>query len=129
MGVPGEEPRRRPAAGLPNRGGRSVSQRQPANEPVSLQFRRLLEAGPVILYQMGIEGGAFVREWVSENVRETLGVDPSQILVPGWWDAHVHPDDLATAYANHKTLFEAGRLTHEYRIRANDGRYLWIRDM
>src|SRR5206468_12074254 len=59
---------------------------------------------------------------------EALGFSAAEIQAPGWWESQVHPDDLPQALANRPILFATGRLTHEYRIRAKDGHYLWILD-
>jgi PAS domain S-box-containing protein len=91
-------------------------------------LRHLLKTDPTFLYQLRWEGGAFAGEWVSDNVPEALGYAAEELLAPGWWDANIHPDDAPRAVANHARLFAEGRVTQEYRIRAKDGRYLWIRD-
>ncbi len=101
--------------------------RPPAESPTS-KLRRFRRADPTFLYQARWEDGAFVGEWVSDNIPEALGYDAVELLAPGWWSANIHPDDAPQAIANHDRLFAEGRVTQEYRLRAKDGHYLWIRD-
>jgi diguanylate cyclase (GGDEF)-like protein/PAS domain S-box-containing protein len=92
------------------------------------EFRGLIETVPAIVYkaEMGDSG-----RWhfVSPQIERILGYTPEEWTAdPMLWFKSLHPDD-----ADHAMAFEDSRLigldVHppaEYRLRAKDGRYVWI---
>ena len=65
----------------------------------------------------------------SSGYFELLGVDPSQgRLHPDFWHSRAHPDDaqrVADAFANY-VRGEAPEFDEVYRLRHEDGRWLWV---
>jgi len=92
------------------------------------RLQHYLAASPTVIYALKVEGGAARPVWVSENIRPLLGYPPEEALQPGWWAAHLHPEDRERVLANQSLLLEAGSLAHEYRFFHKDGRVLWVRD-
>ncbi|MDP1570136.1 MAG: PAS domain S-box protein [Vicinamibacterales bacterium] len=92
------------------------------------RLRALIEASPTVLYTLAINDPAYQATWVSDNVLRILGYTVDEALAPGWWGAHLHPEDRDRAYAEHATLTGRGQLVHEYRFADRHGRYRIIRD-
>lgn len=88
----------------------------------------LLSATPAVIYSIHADGD-FACTFISENIRKTLGYEPSAFIGhPTAWINRVHPDDLAAAF---RSMTEAGagdRMVREYRLRHADGSYRWILD-
>ncbi len=95
---------------------------------LSDRLRHYLTSSPGITYALAVKGAQFVPEWVSGNVERLLGYTVEQVLDPGWWPAHVHPDDLDSALRAVPRLLRGGADVHEYRIRRADGTWIWISD-
>jgi len=117
--------------------GQDITERKRAEEAAAAAGRlseQVLRSSPAVIYGCRIDPGCGPEGphpgvFVSENIERILGFKPEECLSDaGWWAAHVHPDDVAGAFANMTRLFDEGRLTHEYRIRHKDGSYRWIRD-
>ena len=91
-------------------------------------FEGLIDSVPAILYiaEMG-EDGAWL--YVSPQIERVLGYTPEEWMSdPTNWYKSIHPDDR-----EHALAFEDERLIGldlhppaEYRLRARDGRYVWI---
>lgn len=64
--------------------------------------------------------------FISPNIRDTLGHEPEEFLVPGFWHDKVHPDDIENVFAEFDSLFTEGALHHEYRVRHKDGSWRWM---
>lgn len=94
----------------------------------NLHLSRLLTASPVVLYSLRFIGDSPQLTWVSGNVERVLGYSQQEILTPGWWASHLHPDDCGAALARQHLLIAEGKLTHEYRIYHRDGRVIWLLD-
>lgn len=90
-----------------------------------LQF--LVSAGTAILYSSR-PSGDYDRTFVSDNVGEVLGYDPSCWLTPGFWRRALHPDDAARVMAEMGKLRERGGQAMEYRMRHADGHSVWVHD-
>lgn len=94
----------------------------------SARLNHLIATSPVVLYSLRPREGIWVGDWVSENLSRLFGHNVEEALAPGWWEKNLHPADSAAAQAGMAKLLEQGHLEHEYRFRATDGRYHWIRD-
>ncbi|MCK9987952.1 MAG: hypothetical protein AzoDbin1_04424 [Azoarcus sp.] len=94
----------------------------------SAHLAYLLSASPVVLYTLRMHDGSLVANWVSANVGRITGSSVDEVLVPGWWLAHLHPADRKAVLDAQTGLLRDGRLDHEYRFVADDGRVIWIRD-
>lgn len=69
--------------------------------------------------------------FVSKKVEDILGYTPEEWMrEPGFWFAHVHPDDQAWLgpYLT-EAILEKRAHDVEYRMIAKDGNMIWIRDM
>lgn len=90
-------------------------------------YRGLVHSVKAILWRANAE--TFCFEFVSKEAAR-LGYPMEQWLEPGFWAAHVHPDDRAAALA---CCVEATREHRdhefEYRFLAADGRVVWFRDV
>ncbi|MGH9661984.1 MAG: PAS domain-containing protein, partial [Bryobacteraceae bacterium] len=89
--------------------------------PVSLPD--VVEKLDAIIWEADPATGKFT--FVSEGVRKILGCPPSRwVDDPAFWLSSVHPDDREAA----KACFRGGDDGHtaEFRIRAADGRTVWL---
>jgi two-component system cell cycle sensor histidine kinase/response regulator CckA len=72
----------------------------------------------------------FEFSFVTEQAERLLGYPRAQWLEPGFWQAHLHPDDRDWAV---QFCVEATRQQRdhdlEYRMIASDGRVVWLRDI
>jgi PAS domain S-box-containing protein len=93
------------------------------------KYRNLVEQLPAIVYlgEYGEEG-----EWlyISPRIEHVLGYTPHEWLShPAPMGTLTHPDDIAAARAAEEASLAAGEpYRAEYRMRAKDGRWVWISD-
>src|SRR6201993_5007477 len=92
------------------------------------QSRHILNSIPTVIYELAITDKGFSPQWVSDSVKKILGYEVEEALAPDWWIGCLHPDDKEAAVKKTAILMTEGRLVQEYRFRAKDGRYLWMRD-
>ena len=93
-----------------------------------LKLRHLVEASPTILYSLRIVDGQTVSVMVGDNILRVFGYTTAEVLAPGWWEAHIHPDDRARVVAMSRRLPRLRQISHEYRFIRKDGDYVWVRD-
>ena len=93
---------------------------------VASQLRSLLANSPTVVYSVHVVGGQLRPVAISENVERLLGYTPVDVMQPGFWDRHVHPDDRARALPG--PLGPRDEATHVYRFRSAEGDYRWIQD-
>ena len=92
-------------------------------------LKHVLASGQPVVYACRIEGQSFVPVYVSENLKDRWGYEVSEALGdPGWWAAHLHPDEREEIVAEFLEIFEKGCHTHEYRFMHKDGTYRWVYD-
>jgi len=101
---------------------------QRALQETSRHLSYMLEASPVVLYTLRLDGDDATATWVSANINRLFGFSPQEALQPGWWVSRLHPDDRNAALATMPALLEAGRIQRDYRFLDNNGRVLWVRD-
>jgi diguanylate cyclase (GGDEF)-like protein/PAS domain S-box-containing protein len=79
------------------------------------------------IYEPGIDGRCI---YISPSVEEVLGYPRGQWLDErGLWDRLLHPEDEERVVTNEAECERSGEtLVQEYRLRAADGRDVWIRD-
>ncbi len=94
----------------------------------SERLTHLLAASPVILYALRFTEAGTAPTWVSGNCATLLGFTPAQALAPGWWEAHVHPEDRPRVTGTVDALRALGQLAHDYRFMDAAGRTRWIHD-
>jgi adenylate cyclase len=92
------------------------------------QLERLLASSPAVIYSFKATGD-FGPTFVSQNIKDLLGYEPSDYLESAdFWRRCVHPDDLPGVEAEFGHLFKEGRHTVEYRFLKRDGNYCWVSD-
>lgn len=101
---------------------------QRLQEAAELTLRHLVEASPTVLYALRIVDGQAVPVMVGDNIQRIFGYAPAEVLVPGWWEAHIHPDDRARVVNMSRQLPRLRQVSHEYRFARKDGDYVWVRD-
>jgi len=92
------------------------------------RLSQLLTSSPAVIYSYRATGD-FAPTFVSHNITDWLGYEPSEYLENAdFWRRCVHPDDLATVEAEAAQLFKKGRHTAEYRFLKKHGTYCWVND-
>jgi PAS domain S-box-containing protein len=88
----------------------------------------LLTSSPSMICSFAATGD-HAPTFISENVRDLLGYEPSEYLAgPEFWLERVHPDDLPRVLSEFVQLLERGQRVCEYQFRRRDGAYRWVRD-
>jgi len=92
------------------------------------RLNHILASSPSVLYSFEAKGDNNPT-FVSENVREVFGYEPSEYLEDRNFVLNrIHPDDAARIGGDLSRLFEKGHLINEYRFRHKDGSYRWVHD-
>jgi PAS domain S-box-containing protein len=95
------------------------------------RYQQLVEQNPAVTYteEYGPDGPRLT--FVSPQVRDLLGYPAERLLTePDLWFGGVHPEDAARVESASADLFEAGADYDETtRMRAADGRWVWVRDI
>lgn len=93
------------------------------------QYRGLIESIRAIVYtaEPGIMGAW---HFISPRIYEMTGYTPEEwINDPGFWQSHVHPDDLEKVLEVERMALREGQMPRlEYRFAKRDGNYIWIYD-
>ncbi|MDQ3506945.1 MAG: PAS domain S-box protein [Actinomycetota bacterium] len=91
------------------------------------EYRMLVEEVPGVTYVADIATGEAV--YMSPQIEDMLGL-PRDIHEkdPLFWRKRVHPDDLERVVSAGALAEEDGAFSVEYRMRASDGRIVWVRD-
>jgi PAS domain S-box-containing protein len=93
------------------------------------KYRTLVEGLPAVVYlaEFGEEGGW---RYVSPQIEMILGYSQEQFMTASkLWRERIVPEDREAAMAAELQLLNGGdRMRCEYRIRAFDGRLIWIRE-
>lgn len=83
---------------------------------------------PAVLYSGSFDDPDGLR-FVSANVRSVLGWSAGDLLGdPANWRDRIHADDRGDYEAVLAELAEHGEVVQDYRMRAGDGRTIWVRD-
>lgn len=93
------------------------------------QLAYLVHKNPALIYSMDLSN-LFQAKFISQNVLAITGHRPKDMLKPGFWKDHVHPDDLPTTLNRLNDLFEHRETLQslEYRFQHKQGHYFWIKD-
>ena len=87
-----------------------------------LRYRMLAENSRDLVVRMNLDGR---RTYVSPSSKDLFGLDPADLVDPRW--DLLHPDDRAMAEQSLRELGEqGGSASITYRIRHQDGNYVWI---
>lgn len=91
------------------------------------RYRSLLESTRAIPWKYDLTEDRYTH--IDPQIEAMLGHPVEAWLEPGFWQAHIHPDDREWAP---RFCFEAARRGEdhevEYRMLAADGRTVWLRD-
>jgi diguanylate cyclase (GGDEF)-like protein/PAS domain S-box-containing protein len=92
------------------------------------QYRGLVEAVSAIPWEM--TGPPLRFSYVGPQAEAILGHPVEHWQRPGFWSAHLHPDDRDQAVATRELAATGGANREmEYRMIAADGRTVWLRDL
>ena len=106
----------------------AVKKAEAKKKAARARLSQLLASSPAVIYSFKAAGD-FGPTFVSENIKDWLGYEPTDYLEsPDFWRRCVHPDDLPAVEAEFGHLFKRGRHTLEYRFLKKDGKYCWVRD-
>ena len=96
---------------------------------VDARFRGLVEQMPAVVYEMGLDDERRTL-YVNPQVEALFGYSRQEWLdQPDIWMELLHPDDREVELAAHDLHNETGEpWIQEYRLIANDGRVVWVRD-
>jgi len=110
----------------------AVAQRTAELREAKAFLETLVTLGPTIIFKLDSATAPTRAVYISPNVERILGHTAEQARgVAGFWEAHIHPDDLetyraaiASALRERKTQFEL-----EVRLQHKDGAYRWIHSL
>ena len=92
------------------------------------RLNHILAFSPTVVYSVEATGDN-APTFVSENIRDLFGYEPSEYLDDrNFVSARIHPDDAARVSENLKHLFKEGHLVNEYRFLHKDGTYHTVSD-
>ena len=101
-----------------------------ARREAQTRYRQLVERIPAVTYTDIPLDDVVHMGFVSPQIEEVLGYPPERFTDdPRFWGSLIHPDDLARLRA--LDAFDPADPTpfdHEYRMRAADGRMVWVHD-
>jgi PAS domain S-box-containing protein len=89
-------------------------------------LEHVIATGPTVIFRRTAEG---VVTYLSANIERILGFSLEEVVeVPGFWAAHVHPDDRDRFVAEEREAFARGMsgLERDYRFLHKDGTYRWL---
>jgi len=109
-------------------GAEADSERGESSRAGNDRYRLLLEKARVVPWEFDCAEQRFT--YVGPQAVNLLGYPREAWFEPHFWEAHLHPEDRATAVAHSHASARRGRdYDFEYRMRAADGRSVWIRDL
>ncbi|MGI9050403.1 MAG: PAS domain S-box protein [Rubrobacteraceae bacterium] len=115
---------------------RDITRRKQAEtklQETEARYRALVEEVPAIIYiqepRPG-ESASYDVSYMSPRVEEVLGYPAERFIEdPYFWNGIIHPDDQERHVAEDERTDETGEpFSMEYRMIAQDGRVVWIRD-
>jgi PAS domain S-box-containing protein len=102
---------------------------QEALRDAELLYRTLVEQTTVALYRdSALPGGPSI--FITPQISNMIGYDPSEFTSrPDFWLSLLHPDDKERVMNVIDKIISTGEsVTCEYRLKARDGRWIWVRD-
>ena len=108
----------------------NTTQHQTATDLAQTQQRltQLVEQAHLIPWEADLETHQFT--YVGPQVVQWFGYDLERWYEPNFWQTHIHADDLSQVmYHNQRSHIQPGDYTAEYRFRARDDLWVWVRDL
>lgn len=98
-------------------------------DTTAARYQALVEGIPAVVYEMGPDDERRTL-YVGPQIEELLGYSRTEWLEqPDIWSELLHPDDREIELAAHDRHNETGEpWRRDYRLIANDGRVVWVRD-
>jgi PAS domain S-box-containing protein len=93
------------------------------------RYRALVEELPLVSYVSALNTPGF-SSYVSPQLEQLLGYTPAEWLATPdmFWDV-IHPDDAERVRREHRVGYaSASTFSTQYRMRARDGRVIWVED-
>ncbi len=92
------------------------------------RYRSLVEQVPAVIY-IAAADELSTTVYISPQIRSLLGHTPQAWLAnPRSWSDALHPDDRDRVLSETVPTSSAAYLRSEYRLRAADGHFVWVRD-
>lgn len=88
-------------------------------------LQHLNTVSPAVIYTL--DPADFSLTWVSPNVTDLTEYELEEVLEPGWWQSHQHPQDRERVLAKLHTA-DTWRIVQEYRFQKKDGKFVYILD-
>lgn len=115
---------------------RDITDRENAEEALrqaEALYRTLIEQLPAATYldRIDTEGGGYTPVYISPQIESMLGFARSEWLATteGWDSRRVHPEDIdALVQATESAVARREPLSAEYRMKAADGREVWVHE-
>jgi PAS domain S-box-containing protein len=99
-----------------------------AADAAHARINHILASSPAVLYSFDATGDNDPT-FISENVRELFGYEPSEYLEDrNFVSDRIHPEDTSDLERGFSRLLKEGHLVNEYRFRRKDGSYCWVGD-
>ncbi|HYW05891.1 MAG TPA: PAS domain S-box protein, partial [Longimicrobium sp.] len=110
---------------------RAMTRREQAERELAAtrtHHQHLLDASPVVIFAVAVEGEAITSSWISGNLERIVGYAPHEVVSREWWLERVHPDDRDAARRCAGVVLTAGKAVHEFRFLRASGEYLRLRE-
>ncbi|MFI5227662.1 MAG: PAS domain S-box protein [Gemmatimonadales bacterium] len=91
------------------------------------RLRDILASSSTVQYMLRVDNGEAISEYVSDNIERLVGFTPAEATNQRWWTSNLHPEDAERAIADYALVTAERERTSDYRFRAKDGHYVWIR--
>ncbi|GMR08388.1 MAG: hypothetical protein BMS9Abin26_1393 [Gammaproteobacteria bacterium] len=93
-----------------------------------VDYRQLVETAQAIPWSFDLHTMCFT--YIGPQAVKILGYPQDEWYAKDFWMGHIHPDDAEAVKEYCQTELARGAdHEHEYRMRAKDGQYIWIRDI
>ncbi len=92
------------------------------------RYRMLIESTNAVSWEASLPDGQYT--FVSPQVERLFGHPVSAWHESGFWEAHVHPEDLQGAqHARDEAIGGGVEFSYEYRLKNLAGDYLWVEEI
>lgn len=100
-----------------------------ALQQAEARYRALVEQIPAIIYRDSVEHPGQTL-YISPQIQSVFGYEPGDWMADNdFWAKIMHPDDRERVLADYAQANSTGQsFTAEYRLAAQDGREVWVRD-